>query len=161
MRFRRTTGKPRKLELSMTPMIDIVFQLLVFFVMTFKIVLPEGDFHVRQPRTDRPIGLVLDHSIPPLQVELESNEAGRLTGIRVNDRLFGTSFDAMRGHLISVVGPERGPGSIAETAEVEFTFDRRLRYAHMIRAVESVSGYRDDYGSVVSLIEKIKFRKPK
>ena len=31
--------------LEMTPMIDIVFQLLVFFIMTFKIVSQEGDFY--------------------------------------------------------------------------------------------------------------------
>lgn len=33
----------------MTPMIDIVFQLLVFFIMTFKIVSQEGDFHIKMP----------------------------------------------------------------------------------------------------------------
>ena len=33
----------------MTSMIDIVFLLLVFFVMTFKIVELEGDFSVRMP----------------------------------------------------------------------------------------------------------------
>ena len=33
----------------MTPMIDIVFNLLIFFVMTFKITAPEGDFNVKMP----------------------------------------------------------------------------------------------------------------
>ena len=33
----------------MTPMIDIVFQLNIFFLFTFKIILPEGDFNIHMP----------------------------------------------------------------------------------------------------------------
>ena len=51
MRVRNVDGiKDEKVEVQMTPMIDIVFQLLVFFIMTFKIVSLEGDFHVKMPR---------------------------------------------------------------------------------------------------------------
>ena len=38
-----------KVEVQMTPMIDIVFQLLIFFIMTFKIVAQEGDFNIKMP----------------------------------------------------------------------------------------------------------------
>ena len=31
----------------MTPMIDVVFQLMIFFMLTFNIIAPEGDFDVR------------------------------------------------------------------------------------------------------------------
>ena len=34
---------------AMTPMIDVVFQLLAFFVLTFRIVSPEGEFGVTMP----------------------------------------------------------------------------------------------------------------
>ncbi len=44
-----TTSDDRTIRLQMTPMIDIVFQLLVFFIMTFKIVSQEGDFHIKMP----------------------------------------------------------------------------------------------------------------
>jgi len=37
MKFRHKSAQQDKTELSMTSMIDIVFLLLVFFVMTFKI----------------------------------------------------------------------------------------------------------------------------
>jgi hypothetical protein len=33
----------------MTPMIDVVFQLMSFFMCTLKIVAPEGDFDIRMP----------------------------------------------------------------------------------------------------------------
>ena len=45
----RHTGREDKIQLQMTPMIDIVFQLLVFFIMTFKIILHEGDFNILMP----------------------------------------------------------------------------------------------------------------
>ena len=47
----RNTEHREHIVLQMTPMIDIVFQLLVFFVFTFKIVLPEGDFNIRRAGT--------------------------------------------------------------------------------------------------------------
>ncbi len=33
----------------MTPMIDVVFQLLIFFMLTLKIIAPEGDFNINMP----------------------------------------------------------------------------------------------------------------
>jgi biopolymer transport protein ExbD len=49
MKVRNSGGKNEKVEIPMTPMIDIVFQLLVFFIMTFKIVSQEGDFNIKMP----------------------------------------------------------------------------------------------------------------
>ena len=40
MRIRHGATTLDKIELQMTPMIDIVFQLNIFFLFTFKIVLP-------------------------------------------------------------------------------------------------------------------------
>ena len=50
MKFRHAVaGGDEKIELQMVPMIDIVFQMLIFFVMTFKIAVPEGDFNITMP----------------------------------------------------------------------------------------------------------------
>lgn len=49
MKFRHTRTANDKTELSMTSMIDIVFLLLVFFVMTLRIRTQEGDFNVEIP----------------------------------------------------------------------------------------------------------------
>ena len=50
MKFRHI-GKSAesKIELQMTPMIDVVFQLLVFFLFTFRIATQEGDFNIKMP----------------------------------------------------------------------------------------------------------------
>ena len=47
--MRLATTEPDEIKLNMTAMIDIVFQLLVFFIMTFKVVAMEGDFNIRMP----------------------------------------------------------------------------------------------------------------
>ena len=36
-------------EMDITPMIDIVFLLLIFFMLTLKILAPEGDFNINMP----------------------------------------------------------------------------------------------------------------
>jgi len=43
LRNRVTSGK---IALDMTPMIDVVFQLLIFFMCTLKVIEPEGDFDI-------------------------------------------------------------------------------------------------------------------
>lgn len=40
---------PDKVLIDMTPLIDIVFQLLTFFVMTLKVASLEGDFNIKMP----------------------------------------------------------------------------------------------------------------
>ena len=47
--MRLSSEPPEEIKLNMTAMIDIVFQLLVFFIMTFKVVALEGDFNVKMP----------------------------------------------------------------------------------------------------------------
>ncbi|MBQ7028846.1 MAG: biopolymer transporter ExbD, partial [Thermoguttaceae bacterium] len=47
MSARRRTPKLEKVELQMTSMIDVVFLLLAFFVITYKTPDVEGDFAIR------------------------------------------------------------------------------------------------------------------
>ena len=42
-------GEDQKISIDMTPMIDIVFQLLSFFIFTLKISAQEGDFMIKMP----------------------------------------------------------------------------------------------------------------
>jgi len=49
MRLRTQSALEDKLELNMTPMIDVVFQLLTFFLFTLKTSEPEGNFGIRMP----------------------------------------------------------------------------------------------------------------
>ena len=159
----RHTGREEKIQLQMTPMIDIVFQLLVFFIMTFKIILPEGDFNILMPLAPSPIGLPDDEPLPPMTIVLKADRTGRLVDIRINDRSIGTNFQALRNHVITIIGDPRGPDSRAKSAEVEIDFDNHLRYEYLIEAFTAISGMIDpeDPKKIIKLIEKINLAPPK
>jgi biopolymer transport protein ExbD len=147
-----------KVEMMMTPMIDIVFQLLTFFIMTFKIAAQEGDFNIKMPLAAS--GGMPEESSVPMKIRLTANPGGQLAGIQMNDRSFA-GFPQLHQFIIGVIGSDRGPGSVQATAEVELDCDYDLRYEEVVNAVTSVSGYVGSDGQVVKLIEKLKFSPPR
>ena len=159
MKLRRTATGVDKVEMQMTPMIDIVFQLLTFFLFSFKIAAPEGDFNINMPAAGTPRENLLEDSLP-IQIKLTAAADGSLGSILLRDRPLA-SFDDLHSQIIGIVGNDRGPGSVAEKTEVELDCDYNLKYEHVIRAVTAISGYISDDGNVVKLIEKIKFSPPK
>ena len=148
-----------RIELQMTPMIDIVFLLLVFFIMTFKIVTQEGDFNVKMPLAAAQ-GSEIDPTALDMTLRLTANGEGELTGIRLNDQTFD-SFDKLHLHIISLVGGDQPAANMSDSAEVEIDADFQLRYEYIIRAITAVTGYRTENDDVVKLIEKIRFAPPK
>lgn len=159
----RNRKASEKNELNMTSMIDIVFLLLIFFVMTFKIVEMEGDFSVKMPLAGSASNVV-DPTDLPLKLRLRSDGEGTLSGMSLNDIEMGSgteAFDKLRGSVVGLLGSsapveeEAGKGP-----EIEIDTDYNLRYEYVIRAITAVSGYKDG-DQVVKLIEKIKFAKPR
>ena len=147
-----------KNELNMTSMIDIVFLLLIFFVMTFKIVEMEGDFSIRMPLASENAGQV-DPTDLPLKLQLRADDAGTLTGMSLNEIDLGVDFDQLRANVVSLVGTT-APVPGEDGPEIEIDTDYNLRYGFVIQAITAVSGYKDG-DQVVKLIEKIKFAKPR
>ena len=158
MKIRNADKAGEKIELQMTPMIDIVFQLLVFFIMTFKIVSMEGDFNIRMPATAPQAAPPEQIEFPPMKLYLSADADGTLTGIQLNESQ-PTSFQALNQEIQKLVGTDGGPGA-RETAEIEIGFDYDLRYEFVIGAVTAVSGTKTTQGDVVKLIEKIRFNTP-
>ena len=93
----RNREEGQKNALNMTSMIDIVFLLLVFFVMTFKIVELEGDFSVRMPLAGSD-SVTMDPTDLPLKLRLMADENGRLTSMLLNEIDLGTDFDQLRSN---------------------------------------------------------------
>ena len=153
MKFRHKSSQEEKNELPMTPMIDIVFLLLVFFIMTFKISAQEGDFNVKMPLQGD--GAPVDNTQLPLKLRLRSNGAGELQEILLNDRSFGTDWSQVRGYVASLVGDASGP-TLDEGPEVEIDLDYDLYYVHVIEAITAVTGYRSG-NEIVKLVDRIKF----
>jgi biopolymer transport protein ExbD len=160
MRIRHSTGAlDDKIELQMTPMIDIVFQLLIFFIFSFKIAGQEGDFTINMPPEGVPSGTDVNQ-IPPIEVRLEADANGALTAITMGDAP-KSDFNELQFGIMELIGDDRGPGSRQETTEVVLDCDYRLRYVHVIEAMSAVTGYVNDEGAIVKLAEKVRFAPPR
>jgi biopolymer transport protein ExbD len=151
---------PDKIPVDMTPMIDIVFQLLTFFCMTLKIAAAEGDFQIKMPLTGLAPGTVYPKDLPPIRVYLKANESSDCTHIVMNEREFSgpDRWNRLHRQLAEIVGE----GNLAQEAEVELHCDPQLHYEHAVAAITAVSGRIDPAtGQIVKLIEKIHFAPPR
>jgi len=154
----RNGEEAQKSGLNMTSMIDVVFLLLIFFVMTFKIVELEGDFSVRMPLAGSD-SMTMDPTDLPLKLRLQADEDGKLTTMSLNEISLGTDFDQLRANVVQLIGTT-APAEGEDGPEIEIDTDYNLRYEYVIRSITAVSGYKDG-NEVVKLIEKIKFATPR
>jgi len=159
MARRQSSSLGDKVAIDMTPMIDVVFQLMSFFMCTLKVVAPEGDFDIRMPLGVAAAAAPDDQQVPPVRVKLSAGPDGGLASIAMNGTAV-TDFDELRKRIIGLVGTDTGPNSLAERTEVELDCDYSLKYVNVVRAITAVSGKVQD-GQVVELIKKIKFTPPK
>ena len=139
-------------ELKMTAMIDVVFLLLIFFVMTFRIASPEGDFQISMPQRQGPD---IGPDLPPVTVRLTADADGQLSGITLGERPI-QSFEQLRTQIRSLVGDCPGPLPAGDGPQLDLICDEHLNFEHAMDAVTVASGYIDD-GHIVKLIEKIRF----
>ena len=161
----KSSDKNEKIELQMTPMIDIVFQLLVFFIMTFNVVAQEGDFNIRMPAIGAPQDQLEDIEKQTLKVRMRADAAGNLKELKLDDAVLttgGNPFANLHNRILSKVQDAGGPDEAANLLEVEFECDYDLKYNNVIEAITAVSGSRArDSDKVSKLIENIKFAQPK
>jgi biopolymer transport protein ExbD len=82
---RRESKLASKIPIDMTAMIDVVFQLLTFFMLTLKTVIVEGDFNIRMP-LGASAGPADENPIPPLIVKMTATPEGRLSDVRLGGK---------------------------------------------------------------------------
>lgn len=145
-----------KNEIQMTSMIDIVFLLLVFFIMTFKIVEQEGDFNIKMPLASENKQSQAEDSDIPLKLRMESDSNGGLRRMRLNEIELGTDFSKLHQTVLGIVGSGGGPIEGEDGPEVEIDVDYKLRYEYTVQAITAVTGEKRN-NQTVKLIEKIKF----
>jgi biopolymer transport protein ExbD len=156
MKFRKKTLE--KIPIDMTPMIDVVFQLMAFFIMTFSVVMPEGDFNIKLPlhaggSGDQPLESV------PVTVRLESDQDGNLTRLALGDREVA-SFAELRAEIKALVpGGEMAPGQASISVEIDTDYGLDYRYA--IDALTAVTGYRNADGQIIKLLDEVRFAPPR
>jgi biopolymer transport protein ExbD len=146
------------IRLDMTPLIDVVFQLLTFFVFTLRIVAQEGDFDIKMPLSAPPAA-AHEQLLLPVKLHLVAGDDGSCADIILNDRSLGGG-DAGFARLHEDVAELVRDGNLDRSAEVELNCDYSLKYENVIRAITAVSGERRG-SDVIKLIERIKFSPPK
>lgn len=146
---RSTTGDA-KVEIQMTPMLDMIFQLLIFFILTFKPVVDEGQFGVNmsalpggsaaRPTMVPGMGDDSDTAekdislIPPLRIRLVAGPDGNLAagGIAMGDR----ALPSMEQLLFELRATVRGS---ADEFEVVIEADSKLHYQYVVQTVNAIS----------------------
>lgn len=177
----RGSRAPDKIEMQMSAMIDVVFQLLIFFMLTLKIVEPEGDFSVNMPIGQSP---TTSDDPPPvvINVKMTSNPAtGWMESLRIgNKELFANirvqsddpeqaqqlraekAFESLNNEILKAIGSPDSP--LSEDQEVEIDSDYELNSKYLINAIGACRGAmrKDATGKMqmVDYIKKIKFAPP-
>ena len=136
LRKRQQLGKPK---INMIPMIDMVFLLLTFFVLTFRFIIPEGDFNIQMSSMEQAPHVAVDTDV--VQVRLLADENGRLAEIQLDGgRLDGEMMERfeMLRQRVSAIGLAR---RILEQSdlEVELFPDGHLRYEYLVRAITAIT----------------------
>jgi biopolymer transport protein ExbD len=161
MRIRHNYTALDKVEMQMTPMIDIVFQLNIFFLFSLKIVSPEGDFNIRMPSAAAARSVQQSETLP-MTITIKAGTDGRLADLRLDSQSFGNGRDAFaRLHQVirNRVNDAGGPGT-ATDLEVEINADYDLQYDYVVKAITAVTGFIEN-GEAHKLIERVKFSPPK
>ena len=156
LKKRHKTTNLETQRLPMTPLIDVVFLLLTFFVITFKITSPEGDFGIKIPLTGTTVPEV-SQSLPveSIRVRLVADVAGNLADIQIGSNNLGPEPQRLREQIISLVGAAPTEQE-RENLEAIIVYDRHLKYQFTIDALTAIRGYLSD-GNMVPLIDKINF----
>ena len=153
-------GGPSKVDVPMTPMIDIVFQLLIFFMLNLKIVSPEGNFNINLPVAN--VGPVSD--MPPVEIKvgLQSDREGNLVQLTLGSKNLGNddaAFERLNKEILLIIGRPGNP--LTKEVEVELDADYETHYRHVVKAISKCTGRMDPQTKQIArYVEKIKFAPP-
>jgi biopolymer transport protein ExbD len=161
--MRVNKGKtPDKVDIPMAPMIDIVFQLLIFFMLNLKIVAPEGNFNINLPITAPAQAQQKDVNLPDIKVGLRSDRDGNLTQLTLGSKNLGNdnaAFDRLNKEILTIIGRPGNP--LTKDVEVEIDADFETQYRYVVRAISKCTGRFDPQTQQVArYVEKIKFAPP-
>jgi len=150
-----------KVEIPMAPMIDIVFQLLIFFMLNLRIIAPEGNFNINLP-ISAPANAQTDVNLPAIKVALRSDRDGILTQLMIGTTNLGNddgAFDRLNHEILKIIGKPGNP--MTSEIEVELDADYECQYRYTVKAISRCTGRMDPQTQQVArYVEKIKFAPP-
>jgi biopolymer transport protein ExbD len=161
MKLNKGSSAPSKVDIPMAPMIDIVFQLLIFFMLNLKIVAPEGNFNINLP-VSAPANAQTDISLPDIKVALRSDMDGNLLSLSLGGNNLGNNdaaFDKLNQEILKLIGRPGNPAT--KDIEVELDADYECQYRYVVKAISRCTGRFDPQTQQVArYVEKIKFAPP-
>ena len=165
MRDRREIVAEKESSLQMTSMIDVVFLLLAFFVITYKTPELEGDFNIRMSANAQSSAPAEIDDLSPVVVKLSSDDKGNLRGILFGDspqKDFKELRQSVYRHIVrnDVSFQEAFNGEVPEfndSLEIELNCDKQLRYEYAVQAITAVTGYLNADDQIVKMVDKVKF----
>jgi biopolymer transport protein ExbD len=162
MRIRGRGASPAKVDVQLTAMIDVVFQLLAFFLVTFRVATVEGDFALKLPRNNvAPFG---DGSPERITVRLAAAPDGSLRQAWTDDGFAFAGRDATSGFrtlsasIARRIAAARAAGH--DDPEVRIAADDGMRYEFIIDAVAAVSTHTDGEGRAAPSARRVSIVKP-
>ena len=161
MKLNKGGNAPSKVDIPMAPMIDIVFQLLIFFMLNLKIIAPEGNFNINLPIA-APASQPQDVILPDIKVGLRSDREGHLTQLTLGGNNLGNddaAFDRLNKEILGIIGRPGNP--LTKEIEVELDADYECQYKYIVKAISRCTGrYDPQTQQVARYVEKIKFAPP-
>lgn len=146
-------------DLNMTPMIDVVFQLLTFFLMTFRVAAVEGDFELRLPAPDRP-GLADEalRNVERIVVRIQSDANGEPTSLQLGTQSIPIgpgAFNRLRAEFLRTAAQALAAGRPLPTLEIDA--DDGLQYEYVARTIAAASPRIDERGNPAPLVQAVHF----
>lgn len=158
MRF-RSRPDSMKLQKSMSAMIDVVFLLLIFFMLTLQIAEPEGA-HAIEPPKGGGAGPV-EMPVSEIRVRLVASEDGQLAEARLGQRSLGGGNEAVRrlGQEIQALCFE-ARGIVDDGLLVIIDADESLQFEYSLKALGACQKRRHADGRIESLGTRVRMVSP-
>ena len=143
----------------MAPMIDVVFHVLIFFMLNLKIISPEGEFDIHLPPSTQAQG---EAALATIKVGLHSDRDGNLTWPTLGANNLGNdnaAFERLNSENLKIIGRPGNP--LAKEIEVELDADFECQYKYIVKAISRCTGRHDPRTKQVArYLEKIRFAPP-
>lgn len=129
---RKSTKRPNSVEeLNLTSMLDVIFQLLIFFVLTASFAVGEGLLPADMPVGQGPSAKVEIPPVPPIEIILQSDGAD---GVRI---LIGPSAFPSFGALFKDLHArhQANGGTHPKDGAINIAPDANVRWEHVVNAM--------------------------
>ena len=161
MRFRKRQRNADKFEPKTAALIDVVFLLLIFFMLSLKITAKEGDLNLNMPLASG------GGDWQTIRVKLLANDDGSLANVLFNHKPLGTgeaAFQKLSEKVSAAVGMRNGKPLNADV-DIEIEADYNLDYQYAVKALSACTGRMeksaDGESRLVRYVEKIRFAPPR